>query len=55
MLSGTASWLTLAVYEYLGVSVGHETLSFAPVLPAGRWSMQYTVRLLDATVHVGLR
>jgi len=52
MLSGTASWLTLAVYEYLGVSVGHETLSFAPVLPAGRWSMQYTVRLLDATVHV---
>ena len=52
MLSGTASWLTLAVYEFLGVDVRKDTLRFAPVLPEGREEMAYTLRLGNGTVHV---
>ena len=52
MLSGTASWLSLAVYEFLGVDVRADALRFAPVLPAGRERMAYTLRLADGTVRV---
>ena len=52
MLSGTASWLTLAVYEFLGVDVRKDTLRFAPVLPAGREETAYTLHLGDGTIHV---
>ncbi len=52
MLSGTASWLSLAVYEFLGVDVRRDTLRFAPVLPEGRERMAYTLRLPDGTVRV---
>lgn len=52
MLSGTASWLSLAVYEFLGADVRKDTLRFAPVLPEGRERMAYTLRLPDGTVRV---
>ena len=52
MLSGTASWLTLAVYEFLGVDVRKDTLRFSPVLPEGREEAAYTLRLGNGTVHV---
>ena len=52
MLSGTASWLTLAVYEFLGVDVRKDTLRFAPVLQEGQTETAYTLRLGDGTIHV---
>lgn len=52
MLSGTASWLTLAVYEFLGLEVGAETISFAPVLPWGLERMGCTIRLADTLLKV---
>lgn len=52
MLSGTASWLTLAVYEFFGLEVGAETISFSPVLPHGMESMGYTIQLADTLLKV---
>lgn len=52
MLSGTASWLTLAVYEFLGLEAGAEELSFSPILPDGLDRLDYTVRLGDTTLQV---
>ncbi len=52
MLSGTASWLTLAVYEFLGLEVGKDTISFSPVLPWGLERMGYTIQLADTLLKV---
>jgi len=52
MLSGTASWLTLAVYEFLGLEVRAETMLFSPVLPEGKQRMGYTLQLADAALKV---
>lgn len=52
MLSGTASWLNLAVYEFLGVDVRADQLRLAPVLPTGLERMAYTLRLADGTIRV---
>lgn len=52
MLSGTASWLTLAVYEFLGLEVGAEVVSFSPILPDGMERMGYTIQLADTLLKV---
>lgn len=52
MLSGTASWLTLAVYEFLGLEAGAEEFSFSPILPDGLDRLDYTVRLGATTLQV---
>jgi len=52
MLSGTASWLTLAVYEFLGLEVGAEEFFFSPILPDGLERLGYTVRLGDTPLQV---
>lgn len=52
MLSGTASWLTLAVYEYLGVQAERDAMVFAPVLRAGQDEMAYTLCQAGGTLHV---
>lgn len=52
MLSGTASWLTLAVYEFFGLEAGAQTISFSPVLPDGMERMGYTVQLADTLLEV---
>ncbi|MGM9538061.1 MAG: GH36-type glycosyl hydrolase domain-containing protein [Candidatus Onthomonas sp.] len=52
MLSGTASWLTLAVYEFLGVDVASDTISVSPVMLPGRIQMGYTIHLADTTIVV---
>ncbi len=52
MLSGTASWLTLAVYEFLGLEVGADTIAFSPVLPNGMERMGYTIQLADTLLKV---
>ncbi len=52
LLSGTASWLTLATYETCGANVGREKISFDPVLRPGQTHLAYTLGLGEAHVHV---
>ncbi|MGN1025718.1 MAG: GH36-type glycosyl hydrolase domain-containing protein, partial [Faecousia sp.] len=52
MLSGTASWLTLAVYEFLGVDVQEKTIAFSPVLQPGKTEMACTVNLETCRLRV---
>lgn len=52
MLSGTASWLTLAVYEFLGVQMGKDEMTFSPVMLPGRERMGYTLRTNDTVLEV---
>ncbi|MDD4379844.1 MAG: hypothetical protein PHR15_00005, partial [Atopobiaceae bacterium] len=52
MLSGTATWLTLAVYEFLGIDVTAEGLTLSPVMPEGREDMGYVLELGDATYDI---
>lgn len=52
MLSGTASWLTLAVYEYLGVKVTPDALDFDPILKPGQTELAYRINLEDAQYQV---
>ncbi len=54
MLSGTASWLTLAVYEILGVEVNFGRVRFSPVLPEGSEGLDYTVNLKDTSLNVSV-
>lgn len=54
MLSGTASWLTLAVYEFLGVDVSGDKISVSPVMLPGRERMGYTLHLADTTIVVDI-
>lgn len=55
MLSGTASWLTLAVYEFLGVDVQEKTVAFKPVMQPGKTEMAYTVNLENCSIRVEIR
>ena len=52
MLSGTASWLTLAVYEFMGIDVQEKTITFKPVMQPGKTEMACTVNLENCKVHV---
>ncbi|MGM9588449.1 MAG: GH36-type glycosyl hydrolase domain-containing protein [Candidatus Limivicinus sp.] len=52
MLSGTASWLTLAVFEFLGVDVQEETIVLNPVMQPGKTEMACTVNLENCKVRV---
>ena len=52
MLSGTASWLTLAVYEFLGVDIRENDMMFKPVMQPGKTEMACTVKLSDCTIRV---
>ena len=51
MLSGTASWLSLAVFEFLGAEVSDGNLHLSPVLREGKDFMAYTMHLEKATIH----
>lgn len=52
MLSGTASWLTLAVYECLGLGEKAETIPTVPVLRPGQTATGYTLRWADTFLKV---
>ena len=52
MLSGTATWLTLAVYEFLGIDVDGNEINFSPVMSEGNAEMRYTLSLSDARLDV---
>ena len=44
MLSGTASWLTLTVFEFLGIGYTDEGLTFAPVLRSDMTEIDYEIK-----------
>lgn len=52
MLSGTASWLTLAVYEILGLDEKAGTIPIAPILRPGQTAAGYTLRWADTFLKV---
>ena len=52
MLSGTASWLTLAVYEFLGLEVSRSGITVNPVLRPGTARMAYTIQMADTSCEV---
>ena len=51
MLSGTASWLTLALFELLGINDSEDGLAFAPLLAGGE-DMAYTMNRNGVQLHV---
>ena len=55
MLSGTASWLTLGIYEFFGVDVKKEEIAFDPILRPGEKELKYTMDLGDTVLHVTVR
>ncbi|MBQ6582275.1 MAG: glycosyl transferase [Mogibacterium sp.] len=55
MLSGTASWLTLAVYEYLGFDIRPDGIAFRPILRAGETALAYTLTLGETVLRVSVR
>lgn len=52
MLSGTASWLTLTVFEFLGIGYTDGGLTFSPVLRADMTSVEYEVKRGGTTFAV---
>lgn len=52
MLSGTASWLALTVFEFLGIKYGDHTVSFAPILPETMKDISFTIKRTDCTLEV---
>ena len=52
MLSGTASWLTLAVYEFLGLGENADGIPALPVLRPGQTATGYTLRWADTLLKV---
>ena len=53
ILSGTASWLTLAVYEILGLTFDGDSLYPDPILNSD--SCCYELRIKDTTIKVSIR
>ncbi|MCQ2435891.1 MAG: glycosyl transferase [Clostridia bacterium] len=63
ILSGTSSWLTLAVFEILGIQTNTKELHIDPIMPEGMTKIEYSVKLdgeyVDVTVsgaeyaHIG--
>ncbi len=43
MLSGTASWLTLAIFEMLGIAYTADGIELSPMLPEGTEEIKYTI------------
>lgn len=55
MLSGTASWLTLAVYEFLGIEVSDTKIAFCPVMKPGQKKMAYSLHIGSTEINVEIR
>ena len=55
MLSGTASWLTLAMYEIFGAEVGKESIRFCPILRDGAAEEAFTLSLGEVRIHVRIK
>lgn len=52
MLSGTASWLSLAVNELLGITYTSKGISVCPILSVGSKGMSYTVKCAGTVYEI---
>lgn len=52
MLSGTASWLSLSSFEFLGISHVDGGIELRPILPFGLTHAQYNVKLGDTVFSI---
>ncbi len=52
MLSGTASWLTLTVFEFLGMGYTEDGLTFSPILRGDMTSVDYEIKRNGTTFAV---
>ena len=55
ILSGTASWLTLAVFEQLGLDISAEGAEFTPILPKDSQGFGYTLNLEGTVIAVDIK
>lgn len=55
MLSGTASWLALTVFEMLGISYDGDNMRLSPVLPFDYTAVSYDINRGDAHYTVTVR
>jgi len=55
ILSGTASWLTLAVFEQLGLDIGANGAVFTPILPKDSDGISYTLNLEGTVISVDIK
>lgn len=52
MLSGTASWLSLTVFEFLGIGYEEGGLSFSPILPESMTSIKFSIKRGETVFNV---
>lgn len=52
MLSGTASWLALSVFEFLGISHDGNKITFSPVLPEDMTDVSFLVKCAKCSLDV---
>ena len=55
MLSGTASWLALTLFEMLGIEYTKDGISLSPVIFPGKTEMSYKIKTGGATLDVTVR
>ncbi len=55
MLSGTASWLALTLFELLGIEYTKEGISLSPVIFPEKTEMSYTVKTQRATFEITVK
>lgn len=55
MLSGTASWLCLTVFEMLGIRYDGDDMVFSPVLPEHTQTVEYTLTSGKTAIRVCIR
>ena len=55
MLSGTASWLALSVFEFVGIGYAEGGLAFTPILPESMTNISFSIKrgetVFDVTVE----
>ncbi|MBE6562567.1 MAG: glycosyl transferase [Ruminococcaceae bacterium] len=54
MLSGTASWLSLSVFEFLGIGYADGGLTFSPILPESMTDIKFRIKRNGTTFNVSV-
>ena len=52
MLSGTASWLALSVFEFLGIEYVEDGMKFDPILPETMTDIKFSIRRQNSSFDI---
>lgn len=52
MLSGTASWLALSVFEFLGIEYVEDGMIFNPILPEEMTNVKFSIRRQNSAFDI---